>query len=110
MREINPVHFDDIDAQQVGFNYKTANCLIANSILTKYYGVKYPGKGTFFLNYSFSFIAPIYPAKKYNVEISFYEIIEKSRIYKSLAKIRDCENGNLCLISYNTLKKKEIIN
>tara|TARA_X000000950_G_C13921158_1_gene663453 strand:+ start:10169 stop:11317 length:1149 start_codon:yes stop_codon:yes gene_type:complete len=106
---LNPVHFDDIDAQQVGFNYKMANCLIANSILTKYYGVKYPGKGTFFLNYSFTFIAPIYPAKKYNVEISFYEIIEKSRIYKSLAKIRDDENGNLCLISYNTLKKKKLL-
>ena len=78
--------------------------LTVNSILSKYYGTEFPGKGTLFLGYQYIFLAPIYPNEEYNVEISFMKEVKKTGLYESLIKIKDGK-GKICVISYNTLKK-----
>ena len=105
--DMNPVHFDDTAAQEIGFKSRIAHGLIGNSILSKYYGMDFPGNGTLFLGYNFIFLAPIYPNQTYSVEITFYNVIGKSGIYEALAKITDAR-GKLCLLSYNTLKNNSI--
>jgi len=102
--DYNPVHFDDNFAKKLGFDSRIAHGLTVNSILSKYYGTEFPGKGTLFLGYQYIFLAPIYPNEEYNVEISFMKEVKKTGLYESLIKIKDGK-GKICVISYNTLKK-----
>ena len=103
--DINPVHFDDDFAQKIGFSQRIAHGLIANSEMSKYFGMDFPGNGTLFMSYYYKFLKPLYPNHKYNVAVTVPYFIESKNIFKCLVKIYDNEN-NLCLFSYNDLIKK----
>lgn len=102
--DLNPVHFDNDFAVSKGFKQKIAHGIGINSILTKLYGIEYPGFGTLFLNYSYHFLKPIYINQRYSVEISF-PVVNTNGFHLSLVKVFDSEN-KLCLLSYNNLLKK----
>ena len=105
--DLNPVHFDNDFASKLGFEGKIAHGLIPNSVVSKFFGTKFPGKGTLFIGYSYKFIKPIYPDKKYSVAISFPAYDKNKGRYLSLVKFID-ENDVLCLLSYNHLLKKDV--
>ena len=101
----NPIHFDDGFAIKKGFDGRIAHGLIPVAWISKYIGKEYPGHGTLFLNYSYHFLKPLYPEKKYKIIISFPYYEESSQHYLSLVRILD-ENDNICLLSYHHLLKK----
>ena len=103
--DINPVHFDDAFAQKIGFSQRIAHGLIANSEMSKYFGMDFPGNGTLFMSYYYKFLKPLYPNQKYKVQVTVPYFVEAKNIFKCLVKIYDDQN-NLCLFSYNDLIKK----
>ena len=103
--DINPVHFDDDFAQKIGFSQRIAHGLIANSEMSKYFGMDFPGNGTLFMSYYYKFLKPLYPNQNYKVSVTVPYFIESKNIFKCLVKIYDNQD-DLCLFSYNDLIKK----
>lgn len=102
--DLNPLHFDEDYAISKGFDSKIAHGIIVDSYLTKFFGMDYPGSGTIFLNYTYSYFKPLYLNKHYKIEISF-PVINSNGFHLALARILD-EQNNLCLLSYNQLLKR----
>jgi acyl dehydratase len=98
----NPLHVDDAFARARGFEERIAHGLISNALLSRYFGTEFPGPGTIFAGYRYSFLRPLYPDRPYRVEIGFPHIAEKRGYYLGLAKIYD-QDGQLCMLSYNDL-------
>ena len=103
--DFNPIHFDDTFAIENKLDGKIAHGIIPNAMLTKFYGMEYPGNGTLFLKYKYLFLRPLYLNKNYRLTIAFPLINSESGIYKSTALIRDMDN-NICLVGYSDLKKR----
>lgn len=101
----NKLHMDTEFAKSKGFNDVIAHGLIANTMLSKYYGTVNPGHGTIFLGHSTKYIKPIYIEQSYKLIIGF-PVIKDNGFYKSVAKLVDCD-GNICALMYNDLIKKE---
>lgn len=103
--DLNPIHFDDEFAAKFGFHQRIAHGLIANSEMSKYFGMEFPGNGTLFMAYYYKFLMPLYPNEKYDVVITVPFFDKIRNIYKCLVKIYD-KDGKLCLFAYNDLIKK----
>jgi len=101
----NPVHFIDEYAQKLGFRRRISHGLIANSEMSKYFGMDFPGNGTLFMSYYYKFLRPLYTDEKYRVRITTPFFDASRNIYLCLVRIFDSE-GNVCLLSYNDLIKK----
>jgi len=104
--DFNPIHFDENFAKANKLKGKIAHGIITNAMLTKYYGMEYPGNGTMFMSYNYLFYKPIYLNETYRMIITFPVINAESGTYKSVAKILDSE-GNVCMITYNNLMKRK---
>ncbi|OYD17465.1 hypothetical protein CH330_00040 [candidate division WOR-3 bacterium JGI_Cruoil_03_51_56] len=103
--DMNPLHFDDDFAKDIGFEGRIVHGLVLSSAISKYYGTEFPGKGTIFMGYSYKFLKPVYPGRSYRLTISFPFIDFQKGIYRSLAKVTG-EKNDICLLSYNDLYKK----
>ncbi len=103
--DMNPVHFDNSFAQNLGFSQRIAHGLIANAEMSKYFGTEFPGNGTLFMAYYYKFLKPLYPNENYKVTISVPYFDDEKKIYICLVKIYDKEDS-LCLLSYNDLIKR----
>lgn len=103
--DLNPIHFNDEFARKFGFHQRIAHGLIANSEMSKYFGMEFPGNGTLFMAYYYKFLMPLYPNENYKVVITVPFFDKNRNIYKCLVKIYDKSN-NLCLFAYNDLIKK----
>jgi acyl dehydratase len=103
--DFNPLHTDELFANEMGFKDTIAHGLIANMVTSKYFGTVFPGAGTLFLSYNYSFLRPLYANTNYKAIFTIpYHNKEKS-IYLGVVKIIDSDN-QLCLIAYNNLLKK----
>lgn len=105
--DYNLLHFDDEFAKQCGFEERIAHGLIANSIISKQYGVIYPGNGTLFLGFQYKFFKPLYPSGEYSVVFSIPSYDEDKGFYLAVAKIYD-DDGCLCVLAYSDLFKKKM--
>lgn len=103
--DMNPIHFDNDYAKSIGMKGRITHGLIANSVISKYFGTEYPGNGTLFLSYRYNFYRPIYPNTKYKMNITFPFYNSRNETYLAVVKIKDLDN-NLCLLSYNDLIKR----
>ena len=101
----NKLHTSDEFAKGKGFDSKIAHGVLINSVISKHFGKHNPGDGTIFMNYKYYFFNPIYPNRKYQIEISYPQYIRNKNRYLALVKIFD-SNKNLCVLSYNNLLKK----
>lgn len=99
----NPVHFDREYARSLGFEDRFAHGLIANGILSEYFGMRYPGPGTVIAGYRYTFMKPLYPGRTYRVRFGF-PVIKPSGYHKATVTIRD--GDELCLLAYCDLFKK----
>jgi hypothetical protein len=100
--DYNPLHFNDAFAQARGFEKRVAHGLIANSVLSKYFGTEFPGPGTLFMSFCYKFFRPLYLDTPYRVMVSIPYSVEKKGIYYAVAKVCDAQD-NLCLVSYSDL-------
>lgn len=103
--DMNPLHFDEAFAREHGFQGRIAHGVLTNAEVSKFYGTRYPGHGTIFLGYSYSFLKPIYPDQPYTLEIGFPVVEESRGFYRSLVRVLD-EAGDCCLYGYNSLVKR----
>lgn len=103
----NKLHFDDSFAKKMGFSGRISHGMIIQSYLSKYFGVDYPGEGTIFMNNQNVFLAPVYPMNDYKVTVNTLNI-SNNGIIDLLAKVID-DDGNTCLLSYNTLMNKNVV-
>ena len=103
--DVNGSNFTCKSFHRDGFIKAEAPAFMINSIISKYYGMEFPGRNTSFIDYSYKFIKPIYLEKENKIEISFPFIDKKNDTYKSLVKVFD-PDGELCLFSYYNLIKK----
>lgn len=107
--DLNPLHFNDNYAAELGFNERIAHGMIFQSYLSKYFGVDYPGNGTIYIENENLFFMPIYLNKGYKCLVNTISHSEKTGILKLLAKVID-SNNNLVLLSYNILVNKFVNN
>jgi Fe-S cluster biosynthesis and repair protein YggX len=103
--DFNPLHTDDAFATSMGFKETIAHGLIANMVTSKYFGTVFPGAGTLFLSYNYTFVQPLYANTNYKVIITVPYFNAEKNTYLCVAKIMDSAN-QLCLIAYNNLLKK----
>jgi len=103
--DMNPLHFDDAFARGAGFEGRIAHGLILGSTISRFYGTEFPGPGTVFVSYSYKFLRPVYPGKRYRLDFSFPMVDAARGFYKSLARLTD-EAGRTCLLSYNDLYRR----
>ncbi|MCK4687654.1 MAG: hypothetical protein KAT66_05965 [Candidatus Lokiarchaeota archaeon] len=103
--DFNPIHFKKKYAISKGLKDRIAHGLIVNSIISKYFGMEFPGNGTFFLDYTYKFFQPLYLNKNYKMVINFPFIKEKKGLFEAVIKILD-KRGDICLLSYNNLLRK----
>jgi hypothetical protein len=105
--DLNPLHFDDQAARELGFEERIAHGVIATGFLSKFYGTDFPGKGTIFAGFRCTFSRPVYLGREYSVEISFPFHDPGSGRWLSLARIFDPE-GKPCLLAYAELVNKNV--
>lgn len=103
--DYNPIHFDEKVAKEKGFEGRIAHGLIPSSIISKYFGTKFPGVGTVFLSYKYLFYRPLYLGRTYTIQYQFPDYIENFKVLSVVVKVLDSQS-NLCLLSYNQIIKK----
>ena len=102
--DFNPLHANDEFARERGFSGAFAHGLLANAVLSKEFGMHYPGPGTVFLGYRYSFLRPLYLGQDYRLRLRF-PVISKSGYHLAVAEIDD-GNGT-CLLAYCDLINKQ---
>ncbi|KKM65028.1 hypothetical protein LCGC14_1495430 [marine sediment metagenome] len=103
--DTNRLHMDTEFAKSKGFDGTIVHGLIANTMLSKYFGTVNPGHGTLFLGHSTKYIKPVYLEKPYKLIIGF-PVIKSNGFRKSVAKLVDSD-GNICAFMYNDLMKRD---
>lgn len=104
--DLNPLHFDDDYAAELDLQGKIVHGISLTGVVSKYFGVDFPGNGTLFSSYKYLFFKPVYVGETCEVEITFpFYNLEKG-FFKAVAKIYN-SNKELCLISYNDLINKK---
>ena len=106
--DMNRLQFEEKYTCGKGIKERTVPELMINSIISKYYSEVFPGNDTVTNGCSYKFLKPIHQDQPYRFEISFPFVNPEKGVYKSLVRISDSD-GDVCLFSYNDLKKNECI-
>lgn len=103
---LNPSHFDEEPARELGFEERIAHGIVATAFLSRFYGTEFPGEGTIFAGYRFSFSRPIYCNREYSVKISFPYYDPESGRWISVARVFN-PGGTHCLLAYSDLINRQ---
>lgn len=95
--DTNLLHSDDSFAQERGFAGAFAHGLVANGLLSREYGMVYPGPGTVFSGYRYTFFKPMYLGQEYRLRIRFPRV-SASGYHYAVAEIED--DRGPCLVAY----------
>lgn len=99
---MKPIQYEAESERHGGLMRERSHVLVIDSLISKYYGMEFPGSGTLLISNNTKYLKPIYTDTNYQLVISFPYI--HGEIYHSLAKIVDDEN-RICFLSYNHLCK-----
>lgn len=78
--DFNELHINQPAAEESLFKSRVVHGCLADSLVSTVLGMKYPGKGTIFLEKSVSYIKPVYIGDTVTVEITAAEKREKGRV------------------------------
>lgn len=78
--DFNELHINQPAAEASLFKSRVVHGCLADSLVSTVLGMKYPGKGTIFLEKSVSYIKPVYIGDTVTVEITAAEKREKGRV------------------------------
>jgi len=101
----NAVHLDDAAARAAGFEQRISHGMLAGAELSRIFGMEAPGAGTLYLRAEMVFLQPIYPGRKYRLQVRFPDGVPASGYAPAVATI-EATDGSLCLVSYHDLLKK----
>jgi len=102
--DTNAVHLDDEAAQRAGFDSRISHGMLAGSELSRIFGTEIPGIGTLFLRSEMVFLKPIYPRRIYNLKVRYPPALRG--YVPAVATVHE-QAGDLCLLSYSDLLKRE---
>lgn len=103
--DTNPLHVDGEFAKGMGFSGVILHGIIANAVMSKYFGTEVPGAGTLFSSYQYKFLAPLYPDCEYQANVSFYSIDKVRGIHKAFLRVVSPE-GHACVFAHHVLVHK----
>lgn len=79
--DFNELHVNQVAAESSLFKSRVVHGCLADSLVSTVLGMKYPGKGTIFLEKSVSYIKPVYIGDTLTAEITVAEKREKGRVF-----------------------------
>ena len=96
----NPVHLDEVYAQETIFGGRIANGMLTASLISAVIGEQLPGHGTVYLGQSLKFLAPVRPGDDVTAEVTVREID-----YAKRRVTLDC----VCLVREKAVLKGEAL-
>ena len=78
--DLNELHINQMAAEGSIFKSRVVHGCLADSLVSTVLGMKYPGKGTIFLEKSVSYVKPVYIGDTITCEITVAEKREKGRV------------------------------
>lgn len=78
--DFNELHVNQVAAESSIFKSRVVHGCLADSLVSTVLGMKYPGKGTIFLEKSVSYMKPVYIGDTLTAEITVAEKREKGRV------------------------------
>ncbi len=78
--DFNELHINQVAAESSLFRSRVVHGCLADSLVSTVLGMKYPGKGTIFLEKSVSYVKPVYLGDTVTAEITVAEKREKGRV------------------------------
>ncbi|MBR2736270.1 MAG: MaoC family dehydratase [Firmicutes bacterium] len=78
--DFNELHINQKAAEQSLFKSRVVHGCLADSLVSTVLGMKYPGKGTIFMEKSVSYLKPVYLGDTVTCEITVAEKRERGRV------------------------------
>jgi 3-hydroxybutyryl-CoA dehydratase len=78
--DFNELHINQPAAEQSLFKSRVVHGCLADSLVSTVLGMKYPGKGTIFLEKSVSYLKPVYIGDTVTAELTVAEKRERGRV------------------------------
>ncbi len=78
--DFNELHINRVAAESSLFKSRVVHGCLADSLVSTVLGMKYPGRGTIFLEKSVSYVKPVYIGDTLTAEITAAEKREKGRV------------------------------
>lgn len=78
--DFNELHVNQIAAEKSLFKSRVVHGCLADSLVSTVLGMKYPGKGTIFLEKSVSYLKPVYIGDTLTAELTVVEKRERGRV------------------------------
>ena len=78
--DFNELHINQVAAEKSLFKSRVVHGCLADSLVSTVLGMKYPGKGTIFLEKSVSYLKPVYIGDTLTAELTVAEKRERGRV------------------------------
>ena len=78
--DFNELHVNQVAAEKSLFKSRVVHGCLADSLVSTVLGMKYPGKGTIFLEKSVSYLKPVYIGDTLTAELTVAEKRERGRV------------------------------
>ncbi len=78
--DFNELHVNQVAAEKSLFKSRVVHGCLADSLVSTVLGMKYPGKGTIFLEKSVSYLKPVYIGDTLTAELTVVEKRERGRV------------------------------
>lgn len=78
--DFNELHINQVAAEKSLFKSRVVHGCLADSLVSTVLGMKYPGKGTIFLEKSVSYLKPVYIGDTLTAELTVVEKRERGRV------------------------------
>ena len=104
--DYNPIHLDRDYAAKTRFRKPIVHGLFSVTSFGRIMGTIFPGKGSIHVTQNLSFKRPLYPNKKYYVQVELIKIISKKHFGVFKTQIFDIE-GKIIVDGTGTVLHKE---
>ena len=78
--DFNELHINQVAAEKSIFKSRVVHGCLADSLVSTVLGMKYPGKGTIFLEKSVAYLKPVYIGDTLTAELTVAEKRERGRV------------------------------
>lgn len=103
--DMNPIHLDAEYAAQTPFKEPIVHGFLAAAVFSKVFGTLFPGEGTIYLSQQMSFLAPVYPNRRYTAHFEVIEVDTKRHNGVIATTLLDSD-GHECITGEAKLKNK----
>jgi 3-hydroxybutyryl-CoA dehydratase len=76
----NPVHVDEVFAQQTRFGGRIAHGMLTASLISSVLANKLPGEGSIYLGQTLQFVAPVFPGDEVTARVTVKAVRENKPI------------------------------